>query len=44
MITTGFDFADISLIAVVLLEQELAVPKYNIEEISYNNIRQLIGR
>jgi primosomal protein N' (replication factor Y) len=27
-----------------LLEQELAVPKYNIEEISYNNIRQLIGR
>ncbi len=44
MITTGFDFEDISLIAVVLLEQELAVPKYNIEEISYNNIRQLIGR
>ncbi len=44
MITTGFDFEDISLIAVVLLEQELLVPKYNIEEISYNNIKQLIGR
>lgn len=44
MITTGFDFADISLISVILLEQEIAIPKYNIEEISYNNIKQLIGR
>lgn len=44
MITTGFDFADIALIAVILLEQEIGIPKYNIEEISYNNIKQLIGR
>lgn len=44
MITTGFDFADIALIAIILLEQEIGIPKYNIEEISYNNIKQLIGR
>nr|MDD3719847.1 primosomal protein N' [Candidatus Gracilibacteria bacterium] len=44
MITTGFDFQDVDLIAVILLEQELVIPKYNIEEITYNNIKQLIGR
>jgi len=44
MITTGFDFQDVWLIWVILLEQELAIPKYNIEERVYSNIKQLIGR
>lgn len=44
MITTWFDLKDINLIAVILLEQELIIPKYNIEEITYNNIKQLIWR
>lgn len=44
MITTWFDFADIWVIGVVLLEQELQVPKYDTEEKIYSNIKQLIGR
>jgi len=44
MITTGFDFKDVGLIWVILLEQELWVPKYNIEERVYSNIKQLIWR
>ena len=44
MITTGFDFKNVWLIGVILLEQELAVPKYNIEERVYSNIKQLVGR
>ncbi|MDD3302741.1 MAG: primosomal protein N' [Candidatus Gracilibacteria bacterium] len=44
MITTGFDFENIALIGVILLEQEINIPKYDIEEITYNNIKQLIGR
>ena len=44
MITTGFDFKNVWLIGVILLEQELAVPKYNIEERVYSNIKQLIWR
>ncbi len=44
MITTGFDFQNVWLIWVILLEQELSVPKYNIEERVYSNIKQLIGR
>ena len=44
MITTGFDFQNVGLIGVILLEQELSIPKYDIEERVYSNINQLIGR
>ena len=44
MITTGFDFKNIWLIGVVLLEQELLIPKYNTEENVYSNIKQLLWR
>ncbi len=44
MITTGFDFKNIWLIGVVLLEQGLSIPKYDAEENLYFNIKQLIGR
>ncbi len=44
MLTTWFDFKDVSLLAIILLEQELNAPKYDIEEITYDNLRQLIWR
>jgi len=44
MITTGFDFKNIWLIWVILLEQELLIPKYNTEEKIYSNIKQLLWR
>ncbi|MCP4524067.1 MAG: primosomal protein N' [Candidatus Gracilibacteria bacterium] len=44
MITTGFDFENVGLIAVILLEQELLIPGYNTQEKLYANIKQLIGR
>lgn len=44
MITTGFDFKNVWLIWVILLEQELSYPQYNIEEKVYTNMKQLIGR
>lgn len=44
MITTGFDFSDVWLIAVVLIEQELQWNKYNSEEKLFTNIKQLIWR
>lgn len=44
MITTGFNFQDISLIGVILLEQELQIPRYDTFEKVYSNIKQLIGR
>jgi len=44
MITTGFDFKNIGLIAVILAEQEFSFPSYNAEEKAYINIKQLIGR
>jgi len=44
MITTGFDFSNVGLIGILLLEQELSFPKYDIEEKVYTNIKQLIGR
>ncbi len=44
MITTGFDFDNVWLIGVILLEQELSYPQYNIEERVYTNLKQLIGR
>lgn len=44
MITTGFDFTNVWLIGVILLEQELSYPQYNIEEKVYTNMKQLIGR
>lgn len=44
MITTGFDFKWVWLIWVILLEQELQIPKYNTEEKVYSNIKQLLGR
>ena len=44
MITTWFDFINIWLIGIILLEQELLVPKYNTEEKVISNIKQLIGR
>ncbi len=44
MITTGFDFQNIGLIGIILLEQELQIPRYDTEEKIYSNIKQLIGR
>jgi primosomal protein N' (replication factor Y) len=44
MITTGFNFDKVWLIWVILLEQELQIPKYNTVESVYINIRQLIWR
>ncbi len=44
MITTGFDLENIWLIAIILLEAELSVPKYDIEEKTFINLKQLIGR
>lgn len=44
MITTGFDLRNIGLIGVILLEQELQIPKYDTEERIYATVKQLIGR
>lgn len=44
MITTGFDFENVWLIGIILLEQELSYPQYNIEEKVYINMKQLMGR
>lgn len=44
MITTWFDFKNIWLIWVILIEQELQVSKYNTSEKVYSNIKQLIWR
>lgn len=44
MITTGFDFDDVGLIWVILLEQELQIPDYKTEENLYSNIKQLSWR
>lgn len=44
MITTGFNIKNIWLIWVILIEQELNIPRYNTEELVYSNLRQLIGR
>jgi primosomal protein N' (replication factor Y) len=44
MITTGFDFRNLWLIAVILAEQEFSFPMYDSEEKAYINIKQLIGR
>jgi len=44
MMTTGFDFPDIGLIGIILLEQELHIPIYDIEERVYTTLTQLIGR
>ena len=44
MITTGFDFRNIWLIWIILIEQELVIPEYNTEEKAFINIKQIIGR
>lgn len=44
MITTGFDFEKIGLIAVLLVEWELSYGSYDAEEKAYANLKQLIGR
>lgn len=44
MITTWFDFDNVWLIWVILLEQELQIPDYKTEENLYSNIKQLIWR
>lgn len=44
MITTGFNIHKVWLIGVILLEQELNIPRYNTEEQVYSNMRQLLGR
>lgn len=44
MITTGFDFKNIGLIWVILIEGELKNPRYNTHEQVYNNISQLLWR
>ena len=44
MITTGFDFSNVWLVCVMLLEQELLIPWYNTQEKLYSNITQLLWR
>ena len=44
MITTWFDFSNIWLIWVILLEQEIQIPNYDTKEKVYSNIKQLIWR
>ncbi len=44
MITTGFDFQNVGLVAVMVLEQELLIPWYNTQEKLYQNIKQLLWR
>lgn len=44
MITTGFNIKKLGLIWVILVEQELNIPRYNNEENVYSNIRQLLWR
>ena len=44
MITTWFNFKKVWLIWIILIEQELQIPKYNTEESVYTNIKQLIWR
>jgi len=44
MITTGFDFRNIWLIWIILIEQELVIPEYNTEEKAFINIKQILGR
>ncbi len=44
MITTGFNFSKVGLVAVILIEQELQMQKYNSEEKLFTNIKQLIWR
>lgn len=44
MITTWFDFRNIGLIGVLLLEQELQIPWYDTKERVFGNIKQLLWR
>lgn len=44
MITTWFDFRNIWLIWIILLEQELQIPFYDTEEKIYQNTKQLLWR
>lgn len=44
MITTGFNFKKVGLVAVILIEQELQSNKYNSEEKLFTNIKQLLWR
>ena len=44
MITTWFDFRNIGLIWILLLEQDFSIPNYNSEEKAYINIKQLLWR
>ena len=44
MITTWFDFSNVGLVCVMLLEQELLIPGYNTQEKLYSNITQLLWR
>jgi primosomal protein N' (replication factor Y) len=44
MIVTGFDFENVWLVWVILLEQELQIPKYNTSEKVYSNLKQLLWR
>jgi len=44
MITTWFDFSDIWLIWIVLVEGEFSVPQYDTDERIFTNFKQLIWR
>ncbi len=44
MVSTGFNFENVGLIGVILVEQELAFPSFDAEEKAYSNLKQLIGR
>lgn len=44
MITTGFDFSWVWVVAVMMLEQELWIPDFRTEEKVYSNIKQVIWR
>lgn len=44
MITTWFDIEEVGLVGIILLEQELQNPKYDISEKVYSNLKQVLGR
>lgn len=44
MLTTGFDFEKVWLIAVLLVEWELGYASFDAHEKAYSNLKQLIGR
>lgn len=44
MVAKGFDFPDVTLVAVILADQDLKIASYNADEKTYFLLEQLIGR